>query len=384
VEQRLDMVLAPERYGFTVTETCDMWDVSRTTFYEWKKRFERDGLSGLEDRSSRPVRSPGRISGQMESRIVEMRTAHPRWGARRIRSELRRARAADVPARSTIERVLIRNGLIGAPTPAAPPLCRFVRERPNELWQMDAKEWMLVDRTVVQIISALDDHSRYCGASEAVAQLSSQAAIAVFEEAVAELGLPETVLADRGSIFTGKRTTSVVAFERHLWAYGVCTINCRPRHPQTQGKIERFHRTLTEWLEDNGPYDSLEALNSSLNAFRHDYNHQRPNQALPGDCTPAEIWAATAPAGPDPELAAQHCRREALRPTGTTGNLTYAAWIIGLGREWARTKVRVIDLGHTIEIRDVNDDLIRDIKPDYAKRYLGTGTPRGRRRRQIL
>lgn len=379
VEQRLDLVLAPERYGVTVKEACQLWGVSRETFYVWRRRYEREGLGGLEDRSSRPARSPGRMAPDLENRIVDMRRAHPRWGARRIGAELRR-QGRQSPARSSIERVLVRNGLLNPPAPAASPLQRFVREHPNELWQIDAKEWPLTNGTVAQIISCIDDHSRYCPASRAFAELSTQAAIATFDEAAGELGLPESVLSDRGTVFTARRTNGVGAFERHVWGFGIYTINGRAYHPQTQGKVERFHRTMGEWLADNGPFSTLRALNRSLDEFRHDYNHDRPHQSL-ADATPAEVWAATPPARPRPELAAERCRRESLHPTWPNGNLTYSVWVIGVGKEWASTKVRVIDLGHVIEIRDAAGELIRDVKPDYAKRYLGSGRPGGRRAR---
>lgn len=379
MEQRLDMVLAPEQYGVTVAEVCQLWGVSRQTFYVWRRRYEDEGLAGLEDRSSRPARSPARMPADLEARIVDMRQAHRRWGPRRIRSELERLGAA-APARSTIGRVLTRNGLVAPPPPAAPPPRRFVRQRANELWQLDAKQTVLSDGTAVQVISCLDDHSRYCGACTAFAELSSEAAIAVFDAAVAELGAPEATLADRGAIFTGRRTGSVNAFERHVWACGTITVNGRGYHPQTQGKVERFHRTLIEWLEDHGPFPTLSALNRSLRRFRHHYNHERPHQAI-GGATPAEVWAAAPKAGPSPELAAEHCRRESLHTTSPKGSVTCGDWVIGLGLPWARTKVRIVDRGTTIEVRGPDGGLIREATPEHGRRYLGTGKRGGHRRR---
>lgn len=376
VEQRKAMLEAVRRFEITVTEACRLYGVSRATFYYWERRFEEEGEAGLENRSTAPKRSPGRMSWDLECQIVEMRTAHPRWGPRRIRTELRRRGIAS-PARSTIERVLSRNELTRAPAPPTPPPIRFVRERANELWQMDAKEWALSDGTAVDIISALDDHSRLCGWTEAFLELSSEAAVSVFDAAAVEWGLPQSVLADRGSIFTGRSKQTVCPFERHLWALDVFTINGRPRHPQTQGKIERFHRTLTEWLEDEGPFDTLDALNASLAAFRLDYNHQRPHQAL-GEATPAETFAVAPKAGPDSELAAEGCRRETIRSTKTNGNLSYGSWLIGLGRARTSTKVRVVDTGDAIRIFAADGTLIREVEPDPTRSYLGTGKPRGK------
>jgi transposase InsO family protein len=381
VEQRLDMVTAPERFGLTVTEVAQLWGVSRPTYYFWKDRYEAEGLAGLEDRPSTPQRSPGRMHHQTESAIVAMRTAHPRWGARRIRVELLR-RDGRSPARSTVHRVLVRNHLV-VPIPAPPPsLQRFERSAPNELWQMDWLEYELADGTVAHVGSVIDDHSRYCGASRAVAGADGDTSVAVFDAAVAELGFPCCILTDRGSEFTGRGTQTVSDFERHLWPLGVLTINGRGYHPQTQGKIERWHRTLREWLDDHGPFADLEALNAELGRFRHHYNHERPHQGI-DDQIPAERWAATPVAQPDAASTADRRRRECLRSTGTNGNVRYAGWIVVLGRAWANTKVKIIDTGDRITITDGGDTVVRTVVPDPALKVLATGRPRspGRRRR---
>jgi transposase InsO family protein len=381
VEQRLDMVLAPERYGLTVTEAAAMWGVSRQTWHVWRRRYDADGVAGLADRPSAPRSSPGRVSGRVEVEVLRLREAHPRWGPRRIGTELAR-RGLPAPARSTIQRILVRHGVLPVRPAPVPPPQRFERARPNELWQTDATDWVLTDGGEVAIISVLDDHSRYCAAAAASASATREDAIAAFDLAAAEIGLPQAVLSDRGTIFTGRTTGCVVAFERHLWALGVATVNGRAYHPQTQGKIERYHRTLSEWLTDEGPFADLAALNDELDRFRLDYNTARPHQAI-GDVTPAERFAATAPAGPDPDSTTARRRRESRRNTMSNGNLGYGEWIIGLGTAWANTKVLVVDLGHTIEIRS-GDQLVRAVTPDHTRGYLGTGKPRpGRPPRQL-
>jgi len=383
VEQRLDMVLAPERYGLTVRETCALWGVSPDTFYRWRARYADEGLDGLEDRSSRPARSPGRIDAALEHQIVALRQAHPRWGPRRLRAELRRRGHEQPPARSTIERVLWRNGLMDASAravPATKPLRRFVRSAPNELWQTDAMEWPLPDGSIVQILSVLDDHSRLCCAATAFATLSGEHAIAAFDTAAEAYGLPHSVLSDRGSIFTGISKGCVVAFERHLWQLGVCTLNGHAYHPQTQGKIERYHRTLIEWFVDH-PCRTISALTRELAAFRDDYNNERPHQSL-DDHTPAEIWNRTPKAVPDPAGTIERRQRETLRTTSDNGNVRYGEWTIALGRNWAHTKVRVIADATTITCRGPNDEHIRTVNPDPTRTYLGTGKPRGRPRRR--
>jgi transposase InsO family protein len=279
MEQRRAMLEAVDRGDLTVTEACKMWGVSRQTFYVWRRRRDGEGDAALENRSSQPRRSPARIAALLEGQIVDMRKAHRRWGARRIRVELRRRGVTPIPARSTVHQALVRNGLVRESPPQPPAaVINFVRSRTNELWQMDAKQVELRDGTTVEVISVLDDCSRYCGHVEAFPALSSEAACDVFDTAASELGLPESVLCDNGAIFTGRVKSCVNRFERHVWGHGVYTLNGRARHPQTQGKVERYHRTLGEWLDDHGPFDTIDALNASLVLFRHDYNHERPHQ----------------------------------------------------------------------------------------------------------
>jgi transposase InsO family protein len=382
MEQRLDMVRAVEDYGLTVTEAAQLWGVSRETWHKWRRRYVAEGLAGLADRSTRPITSPGRISGRLETEIVRLRTDHPRWGPRRIRAELRR-RDLNPPTVSTIQAVFARNGLAPAPLPKVAPTIRFQRNQPNELWQTDGKEWALTDGTKVSVLSVIDDCSRYCPAIDAVVgDFDGADAIAVFDAAVAEAGIPMSVLSDRGGQFTARRHKAVSAFERHVWATGAYTLNGRGYHPQTQGKIERFHRTMGEWLEDNGPFARIEDLRGCLEAFRNDYNDLRPHQAL-GDATPAEVWASLEHAVIDAD-AADRRQRECLRPTMANGTLRYGQWVIGLGTSWANTKVRVLDVGHRIEIY-AGDELVRAVAPDESKTYLGTGRKRpGRPPRQLL
>jgi transposase InsO family protein len=378
VEQRLDMVLAAQRDGLTVTEVCALFSVSRDTFYRWRRRFEAEGIAGLENRSSRPARSPARISAAVEQQIVELRRAHPRWGPRRLRAELRRRGNDTPPARSTIGRVLHRNGLMGdrQPLPARKPLRRFVRSQPNELWQTDVLDWPLPDSTIAHIYTFLDDHSRLCVRLRGFAEETAANAISLFDQARRACGAPHTVLSDRGPIFTGLTFGCVNAFERHLWQLGVCTANGRPYHPQTQGKVERYHRTLIEWLTDH-PARDLASLNRTLGTFRDHYNLERPNQAL-DDRTPAEVWAASPKAGPDPDGTAERRQRESLRSTANNGNLSYGQWTIALGRNWMSTKVRIVDHAHHIDCYAADGTLIRRVHPDPTCHYLGTGKPRGR------
>jgi transposase InsO family protein len=251
-ELRVEVLLEPERTGDTVAEVSRRRGISRETFYEYKRRYQAGGAPGLEPRSRRPVRSPKQIEPDLEVEICKLRKDHPRWGARRIRAELRRA-GVDPPAVSTIHQALRRNHLVlDQPKKRPKATRRFEREVPNDLWQMDATKTHLADATEAWIVDALDDHARYFLAARACLGPTTEAAWACFEEASSRYGLPRQLLSDNGLCFTGRLHGFVVDFERRVRSLGVAFINSRPDHPETLGKLERFHKTLKEAMERKG------------------------------------------------------------------------------------------------------------------------------------
>jgi transposase InsO family protein len=383
-QQRLEMVTAVDR-GVRVTDICQVYGVSRETFYKWRRRWLKQGLEGLADRSSRPLQPAGMVAASLERKIVEMRTAHRRWGPRRIAAELRREGICP-PARSTIGTILHRNGLVDDTRSGEPPaeqITRFERARANELWQMDATDFDLADGTKVQIVTCVDDHSRLCPGLYPTLALTTEATIAAFDTAGCNgYGLPYSVLSDNGTEFTSRMTGGVGPFERHLWQLGIPTLNGRPYHPQTQGKVERFHATIHQWLDDwqaeHGPIVDLATLDGALELFRIDYNTNRPHQAFDDDRIPQDVFNAADKAAPDPEGTAHLRKRTTVRHTAYNGNLSYADWTIGVGMAWANTIVVITDYGSHIDLHHPDGTLIRTVKPDYTRSYLGTGKRRGR------
>ena len=232
-ELRLEVLLAAERNGESVSEVCRRYGISRQTYYRYRRRFL--GGEELGDRSRRPQRSPGQIDVELEEMICRMRRAHPRWGARRIRAELGRV-GVSAPAVSTIHQVLRRNHLVADQPPRKPKaLRRFERDISNELWQIDATEVVLVDQTKSYVFDLLDDHSRYLLAAIVAPSPTGEAAWDCFEDAASRYGLPTQVLSDNGLCFTGRLHGMQVDFERSLRELGVQLINARPYHPQTVG-----------------------------------------------------------------------------------------------------------------------------------------------------
>ena len=189
-ELRLDVLVESERTGETVTEICRRYQISRQTYYRYRKRYLAEGLQGLEDRDRTPHRSPAQIDAELEAAICRLRKDHPRWGARRIRAELARA-GTSPPAVSTIHQVLRRNFLVALQPPRKRKATkRFVREVSNDLWQIDATEVRLSSSKKAYVLDTIDDHSRLLLAALAATGPTGDAAWDCFEEAASRYGLP--------------------------------------------------------------------------------------------------------------------------------------------------------------------------------------------------
>jgi transposase InsO family protein len=258
VELKLNVLFEPERSGESVAEVCRRHGISRASYYRYRERYRAEGADGLVERSRKPQGSPWQLDPGLERTICELRTRHPRWGARRIRAELARGGVGWLPAISTIHQVLKRNYLV-APRPPRRPRARkrFERESSNDLWQIDATRVLLADQTAVWVLDLVDDHARYLLGATAFEAATGAAAWAAFSAAAAEHGLPRQLLSDNGFCFTGRLHGHEVMFERRLAKTGVQLINSAPYHPETLGKLERFHRTLKEWLIDEEPAADL-------------------------------------------------------------------------------------------------------------------------------
>lgn len=384
-ELRLEVLMEAERTGLSVTEICRRYGISRQTYYRYRRWY----LAGLEDRSRRPLHPANQIPADLEVEIVEMRKNHPRWGARRIRTELTRA-GVDPPAVSTIHQVLVRNGLVaGWPPRQGRATKRFEREIANDLWQIDATRVLLVDDTEVWVVNVLDDHSRYLLAALAGPAATGDLAWDAFEIAASRYGLPRQVLSDNGLIFTGRLHGTEVAFEVSLKELGVELINSAPYHPQTLGKLERFHRTLKEWLHDEGPPEALEHLHELLDGFRFHYNRRRPHQGI-GDVTPAERYGVT-PIDPDEirfpdpdQMTEPDYPPDAdVRTVGATGNIGWRGKLVHVGSRYARAQVRIVEVDRLVHIYH-GDALVRVLTIDPDRYYQPKGGRQPPRRRRSV
>jgi transposase InsO family protein len=285
-EQRMRFVVAASRREKSLTELCAEFEISRPTAYGWLKRYQERGIAGMQEASRRPHHSPARTAAGFEQRVVGLRRQRPDWGARKIR-HLLREEGIELPA-STIHRIFLRHQLVRDWNRQAMALRRFEREQPNQLWQMDFKGPKGWDQTVGPL-SVLDDHSRYALALENTGSTQARGVQAVLERVFRESGVPEEMLMDHGTPwFNTQGRMGWSQFTVWLMDQDVSLRFSGYQHPQTQGKVERFHRSLTAALLRRGTPEDSERQNW-LNDFRQEYNCVRPHEALAMK-TPDQVW----------------------------------------------------------------------------------------------
>ena len=284
-QQRVEFVVRALRNAEPLAELCREYGISRPTGYVWMERYRVGGVAAIEDRSRRPHESPTQTRPELEARIVALRRVYPDWGARKL-SVLLSRQGIELPS-STVHRVLLRHGLVCDQDRHGPAVTRFERELPNELWQMDfkgPKNWPKASTA----LSVIDDHSRYVVALEATARPEGQLVRRHLERAFGECGLPEAMLMDHGIPWWNWQSFAG-STQLGLWLMrqGIRLYFARVRHPQTQGKVERFHGSLERALNCRGvPQADHQQW---LDAFRREHNHIRPHEALHMQ-TPASRW----------------------------------------------------------------------------------------------
>ncbi len=271
--------------------------ISRGHLHRLLRRYREFGLEAVEPRSRRPRTSPGRTPDAVRDRIIGLRIVLTARGLdagpATIAWHLGRE-GLPGPSTSTIRRVLHAAGLV-VPEPRKRPRSswrRFEAAAPNELWQSDFTHWRLADGSEVEICSWLDDHSRYLLACTVFRRVGGDDVVATFTAAGDAHGWPAATLTDNGSVYTSRFTGGRNGFEYLLAYLGIRQKNGAPGHPQTQGKIERFHQTLKRWLGRQPAATDLAGLQAQLDAFRLAYNEQRPHRAI-GRATPGEAYRAT-------------------------------------------------------------------------------------------
>jgi transposase InsO family protein len=374
--------------GRSKSEVARDYDVSRYWVQQLIKRYESEGTAAFEPHSRRPHHSPRAVGAAVEDKIVRLRKTLAKQGydagAATIAQHLTRdPTVTKVPAVSTIWRILTRRGFV-APQPQKRPRSswkRFQAEQPNELWQADVTHWQLADNTAVEILDMLDDHSRLALASTARPVTTGPDVVDAFTAAAAQWGTPAGALTDNGAIFTAKqRGDGRTALEITLGELGIKYSRSRPYHPQTCGKVERFHQTLKKHLRALPPAATIDELQHQIDDFLAYYNTVRPHRAL-GRRTPIQAFNDRPKALPNgyqipPHYRVRHDRIDAAGVITIRHNSRLHH--IGLSKHLRGTKVTV--LIDNLDIRVLHHDtgqLIRKLTLDTTRDYQPRGVKCG-------
>ena len=282
MDQREEFVRLALAAGANRSSLCRRFGISRSKGYKWLKRYAAEGRAGLSDRSRRPFRSPGRSADAVEAAVLHIRaSSNDAWGGRKIAKAMARNGDPAVPAASTITEILRRHGKLERPEGEHPgPFQRFERAAPNELWQMDFKGHFPMSQGRCHPLTVLDDHSRYSVGLEACGNEQDATVRARLATLFRRYGLPFAMLMDNGSPWGDAGAQPFTLFTAWLIRLGIRVSHGRPYHPQTQGKDERFHRTLKAEVLDRNSFCDLAECQCAFDAWRQIYNHHRPHEAL--------------------------------------------------------------------------------------------------------
>jgi transposase InsO family protein len=374
------LVEAHLREGRSVAELARAHGVHRSWIYKLLARYRAEGDVGLVPRSKRPQRSPSRVPEAVEDEIVLLRKrlADEGLDAGALTIHWHLAQRGDpVPSVSSIWRILIRRGFV-VPQPAKRPKSSFVRFEaalPNECWQSDMTHWALADVAGVEIVNVLDDHSRFCLASVAFPVTRATDVAEVLLGAIERHGAPASVLTDNGCIYTAKHRGGRVVTETLLESLGITYKHSRPYHPQTCGKVERFHLTLKRFLARQDPAVDLAALQAQLDRFVAVYNTARPHRSL-GRRTPEAVFDAKVKATPTARAGATHfrVRRDRVDKTGRV-TLRHQSRLLHIAIGRAHARRRVVLLVADLDVRVLADDgtLLRHLTLDPTRSYQALG-----------
>ncbi len=369
--------------GRSAREVARASGVSKSWICKLLVRFREGGYPALEPRSKRPRSCPHQVGPQVQEAIVKLRhdldAAGLDCGPHTIAYHLGLT-SKDVPSVATIWRILCRRGLV-TPQPHKRPRSSYIRfqaELPNEMWQTDFTHWPLADGSHAEILNFIDDHSRLCPASTAFPVVKSVDVVQTFYAASENYGFPASLLSDNGAVFTAKYRNGKVLLESELETLGIQFKHSTPYHPQTCGKVERFHQTVKKFLAKQPPAQSLAHLQLQLDTFRAYYNQQRPHRAL-GKRTPLQAWGARIKARPATTTPATHFRVRHDRIDGSgTVSLRYLTRLyhIGVGRAFKRQPVHLLVAGRHIRIIHEDGSLIRELTLDPTRNYQPLRSPK--------
>jgi transposase InsO family protein len=365
------------RTGRSIKELAAAHAVSESWLFKLLRRYRLEGPAGLEPRSRRPKTSPTRIADLYEDEIVRVRKELADGGfdagAETIHFHMATP-GRQVPSVSTIHRVLVARGFV-TPEPHKRPKSSwksFVAEFPNECWQADVTHVEVADGVVYEVLNIIDDHSRLCVASKLFVTTRSPDVVRTLHKAAATWGYPQRFLTDNGRIFTTPLGSGVGAMELELLSLGIATTHGRPYHPQTQGKVERFHQTLKKYLAKQEPATTKKLLQGQLNRFAEYYNTERPHRGI-GRRRPIEAFGSrekAGPIGPRIEAGGYRIRHDKVDRGGSV-TLRYKGKLhhIGVGCPYAGWRVILLVAGLDVRVIGLDGSPLRHLTLDPSVDY---------------
>jgi transposase InsO family protein len=322
VSQRYEFVMLASQEGANVSALCRSFGISRTKGYKWLARFAEAGAIGLKDRSRRPKRSPARTTAAVERRVRAVMAKHPTWGGRKVRHHLL-ARGLSAPAASTITDIKHRQGLISPDRSAqSKGFIRFEHDAPNKLLQLDFKGHFATGEGRCHPLTLIDDHSRYAVALQACADERGETVQQCLTHAFRRYGLPERMTMDNGPPWGVDADHPITALTLWMMRLGISVSHSRPHHPQTQGKNERFNRTLKEDVIAGRIFPRRGDCQIAFDRWREVYNFERPHDALGGK-VPASRYAPSPRTFPERLPAIEYPAGACVRKVQYHGRLSF-------------------------------------------------------------
>ena len=377
--------------GQSQSEVARTYGVSQGWISRLMNRYRLEGEAAFEPLSRAPASRPGSTPPQTVELVLRLRKqlteAGLDAGADTLGWHLAHHHATTL-SRATINRILVRAGAV-TPDPSKRPKSSYIRfeaDQPNETWQSDFTHYRLLDGTDCEILTWLDDCSRYALSVTAHARVTGPIVLAAFRKTVASYGVPASTLTDNGMVFTTRFSGGKGGrnhLEHELRELNITQKNGHPNHPQTQGKVERFQQTLKKWLRAQAHQPaSIAELQTLLDQFIEEYNQRRPHRSLPHQATPATIYTSLPKATARSDRSNDthdRTRRDKIDKAGSVtlrvaGRLRH----IGVGRTYARTDVILLvqDL-HVTVVNAATGEILRDLVIDPRRDYQPTGRPPG-------
>lgn len=336
MSQRIEFCILASSPGSNFSDLCRRYNITRRIGYKWIERYLEGGLTALEDKSRRPHSFPNQIPPGIDQYVVKLREGDPEWGSKKLHKILCNHKEQGlytyptIPCKATITKILKRNGLIPSNrSKQSEGFERFEYEYPNELWQMDYKGYFrLLNKELCHPLTITDDHSRFNICLEACRNQQEITVKQILISVFRRYGLPYKILTDNGSPWGGTcnepsdGTRCYTSFDTWLIKLNIKLIHGRPYHPQTQGKEERFHRTLKQELIDYEQFRDHVHCQKRFDVWREKYNCIRPHEAIDFK-TPAELYRPSNKAYPEKINAYEYNISDIKRKVAGTGIISF-------------------------------------------------------------